>query len=116
MLDAILAHQLLINANILKEKQRLARATMGKLTYANMKQQLAVHDCSSNDSVSEEDAEVKTEASYSDDKEDTRERDEFYSNSSKKGYNRGNRGFKRSCSYNTKRETENRRSGRQRTL
>lgn len=88
---------------------------MGKLTYANMKKQLrATHDCGSNDSVSEDDANVKTEASYSDDKEDTRERDEFYSNSGNKGYNsRNDRVFyKRGSSYNTTRETENRRNGR----
>ena len=63
---------------------------MGKLTYANMMEELrAIHD-----SVSKEDAKIKIEASYNDDKEETRERDVFYSNSSKKGYNCGNdRGF-----------------------
>ena len=68
------------------KKNRLRRGTMGKLTYAKMKKQLrALHDCVANDSGSVEDAKVKFEASYSDDKEDTRERDVFYSNSSKKG-------------------------------
>ena len=40
------------------------------------------------------------------------EKDMFYSNSSKKGYNHGNnRGFyMRGSSYNTRKETENRRS------
>ena len=32
MSDAILVYQLLINANIPEERQRLARVTMGKLT------------------------------------------------------------------------------------
>ena len=99
----------------MEEKQGLVRVIKGKLTYANMKKQLrAIHDCGSNDSFSEEDAKLKIEASYSDDKEDTRERNVFYSNSSKKGYNRGNnRGFyKRGSSYNTRRETENKRNER----
>ena len=49
---------------------------MGKLTYANMKKQLrAIHDCGSNDSVSEQEAKVKNEASYSRDKEDIGEKD-----------------------------------------
>ena len=69
MSDAILVYQLLINANIPEERQRLARVTMGKLTYVTMKKQLrAIHDCCSNYSVSHEDAKVKTEASCSDDK------------------------------------------------
>ena len=111
MPDVVLACRLLINTNILEEKQRLARATAGKLTYANMKKQLrTIHECGCNNSVSE-DAKVKIEASYSDDKENTTEM--FYSNNSKKGYNRGNnRGFnKRGSSYNT-REKENGRNGR----
>lgn len=46
---------------------------MGKLTYVNMMEQLrAIHD-----SASKEDAKVKIEGSYSDDKEETRERDCF---------------------------------------
>ena len=73
MPDVVLACRLLINTNILEEKQRLARATAGKLTYANMKKQLrTIHECGCNNSVSE-DAKVKIEASYSDDKENTRE-------------------------------------------
>ena len=52
---------------------------MGKLTYANMKKQLrAIHDCGSNDSVSEDKANFKAEASYSDDKADTREKSVFF--------------------------------------
>ena len=67
MSDAIVVYQLLINANIPEERQRLARVTMGKLTYVTMKKQLrAIHDCCSN--YSHEDAKVKTEASCSDDK------------------------------------------------
>lgn len=59
---------------------------MGKLSYANMKKQSrALHDCDSNDSVSVEVVKVKIKASYSDEKDYTRERDVFYSNSSKKG-------------------------------
>ena len=83
MPDVILVYWLLINANISEEKQqRLARETVGKLAYANMKKQLtAIHGCSFNDFVSDEDAKVTIEASYSDDKEDTRERDVFYSDS-----------------------------------
>ena len=86
---------------------------MGKLTNANMKKQLrTIHDCGSNDSVSGEDAKVKIETSYSDDKKDTREM--FYSNNSKNGYNRGNNSLIREVvvilSYNTKRERENRRN------
>ena len=73
MPDVVLACRLLINTSILEEKQRLARATAGKLTYANMKKQLrTIHECGCNNSVSE-DAKVKTEASYSDDKENTTE-------------------------------------------
>ena len=42
---------------------------MVKLTYANMKKHLTtIHGCGSNGSVSEEDAKIKIEASYSDDK------------------------------------------------
>ena len=64
MPDVVLGCRLLINA----------RTTMGKLTYVNMKKQSrAIHACGSNDSVSEEDAKVKIEASYINDKEDTRE-------------------------------------------
>ena len=103
---------MLIKANILEEKQRPARATTGNLTYANMKKQLrAIHDCGS---VSGEDAKVTIETSCSDDKKDTRERDVFDSNSSKKRYNRGkSKGFyKSSSSYNTRIEKENRRNGR----
>ena len=37
------------------------------------KQVRAIHDCGSNHSVSEEKAKFKAEASYSDDKTDTRE-------------------------------------------
>ena len=88
---------------------------MGKLAYANMKKQLrAIYDCSSNDFVSDEDAKVTTEASYSDDKEDTRERDVFYSDSCNKRCNsENNRGFyKRGSSYAKRREIENRRNGR----
>ena len=83
---------------------------MGKLTYVNMMEQLrAIHD-----SASKEDAKVKIEESYSDDKEETRERDVFYSNSSKKGNGislltancENDRGFyNRGSSYNTRRET-----------
>ena len=70
MSDAIFAYQLLINTNISEENQKLARATMGKLMYLNMKKQLrAIHNCGSNDPVSAEDAKVKIEASYSDDKD-----------------------------------------------
>ena len=73
MPDVVLACRLLINTNILEEKQRLARATAGKLTYANMKKQLrTIHECGCNNSVSE-DAKVKIEASYSDGKENTTE-------------------------------------------
>ena len=73
MPDVVLACRLLINTNISEEKQRLVRATVGKLTYANMKKQLrTIHECGCNNSVSE-DAKVKTEASYSDDKENTTE-------------------------------------------
>ena len=83
---------------------------MGKLTYVNMMEQLrAIHD-----SASKEDAKVKIEGSYSDDKEETRERDVFYSNSSKRGNGislltancENDRGFyNRGSSYNTRRET-----------
>ena len=44
-----------------------------------MKKQLrAIHDCGSNDSVSEEKAKFKAEASYSDDKADTRGKSVLY--------------------------------------
>ena len=43
--DAVLAYKLLINANISEEKQSMCRATMVKLTFANIKRQLKViHD------------------------------------------------------------------------
>lgn len=59
---------------------------MGKLSYAYMKKQSrALHDCDCNDSVSVEFVKVKIKASYSGQKDDTRERDAFYSNSNKKG-------------------------------
>ena len=68
------------------KKNRLTGAIMGKLSYANMKKQSrALHDCDSNDSVSVEVVKVKIKASYNDEKDDTRERDVFYSNSNKKG-------------------------------
>ena len=43
--DGVLAYKLLINANISEEKQSMCRATMGKLTFENIKKQLKViHD------------------------------------------------------------------------
>ena len=80
-----------------------------------MKKQLtAIHGCSFNDFVSDEDAKVTIEASYSDDKEDTRERDVFYSDSCNNSCNlENNRGFyKRGSSYTKRREIESRRNGR----
>ena len=42
----VLAYKLLINANISEEKQSMCSATMGKLTFGNIKKQLKViHDC-----------------------------------------------------------------------
>ena len=38
--DAVLAYRLLNSANIGTEKEQLARATISKLTYVNMKDQL----------------------------------------------------------------------------
>ena len=44
--DGVLAYKLLINANISEEKQSMCRATMGKLTFENIKKQMKViHDC-----------------------------------------------------------------------
>lgn len=59
MLDVALTYWLLINANISDEKRRLARATMGKLTYVDMKKQLrAIHDYGSNYYFSEQDGKI----------------------------------------------------------
>ena len=40
--DGVLAYKVLINANISEEKQSMCRATMGKLTFGNIKKQLKV--------------------------------------------------------------------------
>ena len=51
--DGVLAYKLLINANISEEKQSMCRATMGKLTFENIKKQLKViHDCTGMDVTS----------------------------------------------------------------
>ena len=43
--DGVLAYRLLKSANISKEKQQLARATLTELTFTNMRKQLkAIHD------------------------------------------------------------------------
>ena len=48
--DGVLAYKLLINASISKEKQSMCRATMGKLTFGNIKKQSKViHDCTGMD-------------------------------------------------------------------
>ncbi len=48
--DGVLAYKLLINANISEEKQSMCRATMGKLTFENIKRQLKViHDATGTD-------------------------------------------------------------------
>ena len=44
--DGVLAYKLLINANISEEKQSMRRATVGKLTFGNIKKQFKIiHDC-----------------------------------------------------------------------
>ena len=80
-----LAYRLLINVNISEDKQRLARATMGNLTYVNMKKQLrAIQDCDFNDSVLDEEAKVKLKRHVVMIKQ-IPDRDMFFSTSNKKG-------------------------------
>ena len=86
MPDVILAYWLLINANILEEIQKLARATMVKLTYANMTVVLIIL-------FLRRIRRLKLKLHIVIIKK-IPEKDVFYSNSSKTGYNRGNnKGF-----------------------
>ena len=89
--DSVLAYKLLINANISEEKQSMCRATMGKLTFENIKRQLKViHDATGTDTqtsiqsdvVVKEEPVFEAEHSYS---------ENFYAQSNR-GFWRGNGG------------------------
>ena len=93
--DSVLAYKLLINANISDEKQTMCRATMGKLTFDNIKKQLKViHDVTGTDTKTSKLSEVvvkeepvfETEFSVS---------ENFYGQTNR-GYWRGNRGTRNS--------------------
>ena len=60
--DAVLAYQLLKNANLPSEKRSLARATLTALTYDNMKKQIkAIHDHITSNDTNDNDNEIKVE-------------------------------------------------------
>ena len=63
---AVLAHQLLKNANLPKDKHDLARATVAELTYDAMKTKIkAIYDyCAKSKPSSEETSDIQVEAEY----------------------------------------------------
>ena len=83
--DSVLAYKLLINANISDEKQQMCRATMGTLSFDNIKRQLKViHDATGIDSKStNSEIIVKEEPVF--------ETENFFTNANR-GTWRGNRG------------------------
>ena len=110
--DGILAYKLLINARISKEKQTMCRATMGTLTFENIKKQLKViHDvtghtlysCNSNNDTS---VKVKEESNLENESD---ENDVFYTNYRGRGFGRfgrrrgiGNRSYGSARSFEMK--------------
>ena len=63
--DGVLAYWLLKSANISKEKQQLARATLTELTFANMRKQLkAIHDSASDHYGIQAELPIKVEPVY----------------------------------------------------
>ena len=63
--DGVLAFRLLKSANISKEKQQLASATLTELTFADMRKQLkAIHDSASNHYDIQAELPVKVEPVY----------------------------------------------------
>ena len=86
--DSVLAYKLLINANISEEKQQMCRATMGKLSFENIKKQLKViHDATGMESKS-----VKSETSEVVVKEEPVFETENFFGNAQRGFWRGNRG------------------------
>ena len=64
-MDGVLAYRLLKCANISKEKQQLARASLIELTFANMRKQLkAIHDSASDHYDIQAELPIKVEPAY----------------------------------------------------
>ncbi len=118
--DAVLAYKLLINANISEEKQSMCRATMGKLTFDNIKRQLKViHDSTGTDEQSgtlnsgnvtvKEEPVFEAEYSYTDNFfGQSRDRGRWRGNRrpNMRGNYRGNYGFRTNASRKTGNEQE----------
>ena len=82
--DSVLAYKLLINANISDEKQQMCRATMGTLSFENIKKQLKViHDATGTNSkcTNKEEIVVKEEPVF--------EAESFFTHANR-GFWRGN--------------------------
>ena len=91
--DSVLAYKLLINANISEEKQQMCRATMGTLSFENIKKQLKViHDATGMNSKS-----VKSETSEVVVKEEPVFETENFFGNAQRGFWRGNRGTRNSA-------------------
>ena len=95
MPDVYMAYKLLLNSNIGEEKQTMCRATMGKMTYDNVRKQLkAIHDVTGKDNSEKpgiikvkEEPVFEAETEYSDEEES----DAFYGRYNQRGYNSGYR-------------------------
>ena len=95
--DAVLAYRLLKSANVSEEKQTLARATISKLTFEDMKKQLKAIFDQQADSLNQQeykDVPVKIEPTYhsQDVQNDSEEKRVLYSKSQL--HNNNSRGFK----------------------
>ena len=96
MPDVYMAYKLLLNSNIGEEKQTMCRATMGKMTYDNVRKQLkAIHDVTGKDGSEKpgiikvkEEPVFEAETEYSEEEES----DAFYGRFNQRGYNSGYRG------------------------